>query len=89
MGIEEMAKELEKLNKGVCFKAFIEVEKIGNLDAEKTVILAACTDINGINLPSDYYYSDKENISNKSSTICGENESFQIMAVFDYVGCMV
>lgn len=89
MGIEEMAKELEKLNQGICFVAFVEVEQIGSLDAEKAVILAACTDISGINLPSSYYYSDKENIPNKCKTICSENESFQIMSVFDYIGSMV
>ena len=89
MGIEEMAKELEKLNQGISFIAFVEAEQIGNLDAEKIVILAACTDVNGINLPSGYYYSNKENLSNKCSTIYSENESFQIMSVFDYIGSMV
>lgn len=89
MGIEEMAKELEKLNPGIQFKVVPNVTQLGGNNFEKNTIIAGCTEIVGLNLPNGYYYNSEKGITNMHNVCCEENVCFEFMTLFKYLSLMV
>ncbi len=80
MGIQELTKELKKLNPNieVRFKA----------DTYPAIIIARCSDCSKLNLPVGYYYNDKNGLTNKHNTASGQYESFELMTEYDYLAML-
>lgn len=77
MGIQRLTEELRRLNLGtdICF----------NPDIYPAIIIARCSDCTKLSLPSGYYLSSKNGLTNKHNTTSGAYEYFTLMTQYEYL----
>ena len=78
MGIEKLIKELKRRNPDIVFSF--------KNDTYPTIIIASqCSDCAKLNLPTGYYYCEKNVLTNKHNTASGIYEHFQLMTEYEYL----
>lgn len=80
MGIWELKGELERLNPNIDFCVYA--------DTYPGIIIAKCSDCAQLNLPKGYYLNEKNGLTNKHNTASGQNESFDLMTLHEYLAML-
>ncbi len=77
LGIQKLVKELKRLNPSVDVRC--------KSDIYPAIIIARCSDCALLSLPTGYYYSAKNGLTNKHNTESGQYENYMLMSEFEYL----